>query len=350
VLKNVTAGVISIDRQGNLTTINKSAETLLHFSAAKVLGRNFREVVSQQHLPMIKGFLNELILSGKDSIRQQVNLQVGDSRVSLLLNITTLRDENGEFMGTVVVFDDLTHLIKAQRMAAWREVARRIAHEIKNPLTPVQLSAQRLRRRYLEQFQGEGEIFDECTQMIIRQVEELKNLVNEFSSFARLPASNPSPNDLNAILQETLVMYREGHPEIRLAFDAGADLPEVNVDREQIRRVMINLLSNAVAALDGKEGEIRVETRYQPDLKMVVFSVADTGCGIPAEDKPRLFEPYFSTKKTGTGLGLAIVSTIIADHNGYIRVRDNNPRGTKFIVELPVPEHLHTLDTDSGNT
>jgi two-component system nitrogen regulation sensor histidine kinase NtrY len=238
-------------------------------------------------------------------------------------------------MGTVVVFDDLSHLIKAQRMAAWREVARRIAHEIKNPLTPIQLSAQRLRRRYLERFAEDDTVFDECTMMIIKQVDELKNLVNEFSSFARMPASHPSLNDLNAIIAEALVLFQEGHKEIEFSFHPDPRIPVFSLDREQIKRVLINLLDNAVSANEG-QGSISVASSFNPTLQMVTFTVADTGCGIPPEDKPRLFEPYFSTKKSGTGLGLAIVSTIISDHNGYIRVKDNHPKGTRFIIEFPL--------------
>ena len=335
VLKNVTAGVISMDKQGNLTTINNSAEKLLKIKTGNVLGKNFREVVGAEHLPLIKDFLRDLLSSGKNSIRKQITLPVQDNKVTLLVNVTTLRDENGEFMGTVVVFDDLSHLIKAQRMAAWREVARRIAHEIKNPLTPIQLSAQRLRRRYLERFAEDDTVFDECTMMIIKQVDELKNLVNEFSSFARMPASQPSPNDLNAILAEALVLFQEGHKEIEFSFHPDRRIPIFSLDREQIKRVLINLLDNAVSA-NGGQGAIVVASSFNPALQMVTFTVADTGCGIPPEDKPRLFEPYFSTKKSGTGLGLAIVSTIISDHNGYIRVKDNIPRGTRFIVEFPL--------------
>lgn len=335
VLKNVTAGVISVDKQGNITTINKSAEKLLRIKPGKVIGKNFRTVVSNEHLPLIKDFLKDLLDSGKDSIRKQVTIPVQDSKVTLLVNVTTLRDETGEFMGTVVVFDDLTQLLKAQRMAAWREVARRIAHEIKNPLTPIQLSAQRLRRRYLDRFGEDDLVFDECTMMIIKQVDELKNLVNEFSNFARLPASNPTPNNLNEIIGEALILYQEGHKEINFSFNPDPAIPVFSLDRDQVKRVFINLIENAVAAID-EEGTIEVESNYNPDMQMVTFTVADNGCGIPAEDKPRLFEPYFSTKKSGTGLGLAIVSTIISDHNGYIRVKDNHPKGTRFIVELPV--------------
>ncbi len=335
VLRNVTAGVISLDRQGQLTTINKSAETLLKIKTGKVLGKSFRQVVGTEHLPMIKGLLKELLESGKNSIRKQITINLPENRMTLLVNVTTLRDESGEFMGTVVVFDDLSHLIKAQRMAAWREVARRIAHEIKNPLTPIQLSAQRLRRRYLEHFGADDTVFDDCTRMIIKQVDELKNLVNDFSNFARMPACNPAPNDLNEIIAETLVLYQEAHKEITFTFHPDPRLPSFNLDRDQLKRVIINLLDNALGAIEG-EGSVVIESNFSPALQMVTFSVADNGCGIPAEDKPRLFEPYFSTKKSGTGLGLAIVSTIIADHNGYIRVKDNFPKGTRFIIEMPV--------------
>ncbi|RMF46714.1 MAG: HAMP domain-containing protein [Deltaproteobacteria bacterium] len=337
VLSNVTAGVISINKTGAITTINKSAVRLLRINPHNIIGRHFREVVGPTYQPMIREFLKELVQSGRDSIRKQVNLQIQDQRLTLQVNMTTLRDENGEFMGTVVVFDDLTQLIKAQRMAAWREVARRIAHEIKNPLTPVQLSAQRLRRRYLDRFDSEDTVFDECTRMIIKQVDELKNLVNEFSNFARMPASNPAPNDLNDLVEETLVLYQEGHKEIEFNLLTDPSLPVFNLDREQIKRVVINLVDNAIDAMNGK-GRIDISTLYSPDLKMATIEVADNGSGIREEDKARLFEPYFSTKKTGTGLGLAIVATIISDHNGYIRVKDNSPTGTRFVVELPVQD------------
>ncbi len=335
VLRNVTAGVISVDKQGNLTTINKSAERLLKIKTAKVLGKNFREAVGTGNLPIIKEFLKDLVESGKDSIRKQITVPIQENRITLLVNVTTLRDESGEFMGTVVVFDDLTTLLKAQRMAAWREVARRIAHEIKNPLTPIQLSAQRLRRRYLDRFDKDDSVFDECTGMIIQQVDELKNLVNEFSNFARMPASNPAPNNLNQILTEALVLYQEGHKEINFSFHPDLQVPIFNLDRDQIKRVAINLLDNAVDASNAM-GSVTIETSYNASLQMVTFMISDTGSGISPEDKPRLFEPYFSTKKQGTGLGLAIVSSIISDHNGYIRVKDNRPQGTRFIVELPV--------------
>ena len=335
VLRNVTAGVISVDRDGVLTTINKSAERLFNIDTPQVIGRNFKEVLKSDQFDMLKGLLRDMVLSKKDSITRQVTLPIRDTKVTLLFNLTVLRDENGEFLGTVVVFDDLTQLIKAQRMAAWREVARRIAHEIKNPLTPIQLSAQRLRKRYLARFSAEDRVFDECTATIIKSVDDMKALVNEFSSFARMPAIQTAPTDLNGIIREAVALFREGHRAITFDILADGRLPLMSLDRDQIKRVFINILDNAVAAV-GEEGRIDVESRYNAELKMATITVSDTGHGIAPEDKPRLFEPYFSTKKSGTGLGLAIVNSIITDHHGYIRVRDNQPRGTRFIIELPV--------------
>lgn len=335
VLANVTAGVISIDRTGLLTTVNKSAENLLHLNAERVLGKDFRDVIPGIYMPQILSLLKDLFYSERGTVRQHMTLPIGDEKYTLMINLTTLRDKNNNFMGTVVVFDDLTQLYKAQRMAAWREVARRIAHEIKNPLTPIQLSAQRLRRRYLDRFSDDDTVFDECTQMISNQVDELKNLVNEFSNFARMPATKPEVNNLNNVIRECLTLYQQAHKNIHFIAQLAPDLPNSKFDREQMKRVLINLLENSVAAIP-KGGEITIETVYNPEINMITLNVKDSGCGISSDDKPRLFEPYFSTKRTGTGLGLAIVSTIVADHNGYIRVKDNHPQGAHFIIELPV--------------
>jgi two-component system nitrogen regulation sensor histidine kinase NtrY len=334
VLANVTAGIISVDQDGLLTHVNKSAEKLLLINLDKVSGHNFREVLRPEHLDIVKGLLRDMVLSKQNAITRQVTIPMREGDLTLLTNLTVLKDENEQFMGMVVVLDDLTSLIKAQRMAAWREVARRIAHEIKNPLTPIQLSAQRLRKRYLSRFEGEERVFDDCTAMIIKSVDELKGLVDEFSNFARMPAAIPSPNDLNAILKEALTLYQEAHRSISFRLSIDETMPLIQLDRDQIKRVLINLLDNAVAAIDG-EGEVELASTFDSELKMASFSVSDTGHGIAPEDKPRLFEPYFSRKKSGTGLGLAIVNTIVTDHHGYIRAKDNFPKGSRFIIELP---------------
>lgn len=335
VLRNVTAGVVSINKDGIITTINTSAERLLRIKTGQVIGRHFREILRSAHLEIVKEMLRDLVVAKQETISKQVSIPFDDAKLTLMVNMTLLKDENDEFVGTVVVFDDLTQLIKAQRMAAWREVARRIAHEIKNPLTPIQLSAQRLRKRYLERFSEEDTVFDQCTGTIITSVDELKTLVDEFSRFARMPSAQPTPNNLNEIIQEAVSLYQEAHRRITFNVTPDGNLPLLQLDRDQIKRVLINLLDNGVAAIDGA-GQIDVTSSYNPELRMATFTVADSGQGISADDKPRLFEPYFSTKRGGTGLGLAIVSTIIADHHGFIRVRDNEPRGARFIVELPV--------------
>jgi two-component system nitrogen regulation sensor histidine kinase NtrY len=317
-----------------ITTINTSAEQMLGVEGKAVLEKPYSDVLALEYVAQIKGLLTELRSSQKDSIERQVSLHLKDKSQTFLINLATLKDEEGKGIGLVAVFDDLTQLIKAQRVAAWREVARRIAHEIKNPLTPIQLSAQRLRKRYLERLRDDGAVFDECTRTIVTQVGELKNMVNEFSNFARLPASNPTPNHLNEIVKETLVLFQEARKEVRFEF-APQDVPVFNIDREQMKRVLINLIKNSLAAV-GREGEIKIRTSYDPRLQIVRLEVSDNGHGIPDEDKGKLFEPYYSTKKTGTGLGLTIVNTIVADHNGYIRVRDNLPQGTTFLIEFPV--------------
>ncbi|MGB9630124.1 MAG: sensor histidine kinase, partial [Thermodesulfobacteriota bacterium] len=309
VLKNVAAGVISIDEKGVVTTINTSAEQMLEVKGDGVMERNFSEVLPHEFVEEIKGLLNELKTSKKESLEKQITLHLQGKSLSLMVNLTALKDEEGKPLGFLAVFDDLTQLIKAQRMAAWREVARRIAHEIKNPLTPIQLSAQRLRKRYMEKLQHDGTVFDECTRTIVKQVEELKEMVNEFSNFARMPASNPTPNHLNEIIEESLLLFKEAHKDIRFEF-IPCELPVLNLDRDQMKRVMINLIKNSLAAID-QDGEIKIQTSYDPKLQIVRLEVSDNGIGIPDEDKGRLFEPYFSTKKTGTGLGLTIVNAII---------------------------------------
>ena len=334
VLRNVAAGVISVDREGVVRTINKSAERLLNVIPDSVLGQNFRYVIKEKHLEIVNESLRELAKSKNDTISRQIFLDVRGTRLALHLHLTMLRDEGGENLGMVVVLDDLTQMMRAQRMAAWREVARRIAHEIKNPLTPIQLSAQRLRKRYLTRFSDDEKVFDECTEMIIKSVDDLKNLVNEFSNFARMPAIQPEPNDINALIRETLTLYQEAHRGVEFSFVQDDIMPLLTIDRDQIKRAMINVLENSIAAMEEK-GVIKLSSYYDEVLKMAVLTFADDGPGIPPEDKSRLFEPYFSTKKSGTGLGLAIVSSIITDHGGFVRVRDNKPHGAVFLIELP---------------
>ena len=338
ILKSIAAGVISIDKEGNISTINKSAERMLGIEGDRVLGRRYREVLDPEYREAAREWIREINSTRKDTIEKQVTVTSKGQTLTLLVHITVLRSETGSFLGIVAIFDDLTQLVKAQRVAAWREVARRIAHEIKNPLTPIQLSAQRLRKRYGDKLTEDGAVFDECTETIMKQTGELKELVNEFSNFARMPTAKPAPNNLREIINEVLLLFKQAHKDITFEHTCEDGIPVMNLDRDQIKRVMINLFQNAVSAIEtaGNGGEVVVRTGYNDEFQMVTTEVTDTGCGIPEEDKSRLFEPYFSTKKSGTGLGLAIVNTIISDHHGYIRVKDNLPKGTKFIIELPV--------------
>lgn len=336
VLRNVAAGVISVDKSGVVATINKSAERILSIEAKQVLGRHFSEVIRDVHLEIVKESLRDMALNRQDTLARQITMDMRGERRVLQMSLTMLRDERAEILGSVLVLDDLTQMLKGQRMAAWREVARRIAHEIKNPLTPIKLSAQRLRKRYLERFtdEADGNVFDECTAMISKSVDELKLLVNEFSNFARMPAVQPTPNDLNALVRETLTLYQEGHRDVAFVFEPEKSLPLIKIDRDQIKRVLINLLENAVSAMDGK-GTVTIITSFDAELRMASCSICDDGPGIPAEIKSRIFEPYVTTKKHGTGLGLAIVTSVVSDHNGFVRLRDNRPHGACFVIELP---------------
>ncbi|MBN1883703.1 MAG: HAMP domain-containing protein [Deltaproteobacteria bacterium] len=335
ILKNVAAGVISIDRDGMITTINKSAERILAIKMARIINRPVGEVLSQDQYRALREFLDDLRDSPDRSLQRQLDIPLEDRNVTILATGNHLLDEDEKFMGVVTVFDDMTEINRAQKMYAWREVARRIAHEIKNPLTPIQLSAQRIRKKYFDMLGDDREVLEECTDTIITQVEEMKSLVDEFSHFARMPSARPRPNDLNEIVREALNLYKDAYKDITYNYQANQGLPIMQLDREQIKRALINLLDNAVEALSGT-GSIDIKTEYMKDLNVARLVIADTGPGISREGKNRLFEPYYSTKKTGTGLGLTIVNTIISDHRGYIRVIDNTPHGTKFIIDLPV--------------
>ena len=335
ILQNVAAGVISFDEKGKITTINRFAEDLLKIDKEHFLNKDFRETLNPDHLQVLESFLDKLYASSKTAIQQPLRLSIRHETFSLLMNFTKLEDDQKNPLGVVVVFDNLTELEKAQRAAAWREVAKRIAHEVKNPLTPIQLSAQRLRKRYLADLGSTGDVFDLCTRTIINQVEELKRLVSEFSNFARMPAIQKAPDSLGEMVMEVLVLYREAHKHIDFRFNTPAEIPLFNFDRKQLKRVLINLLDNAVSALND-QGEVEISLSIDQEQKKLYLEVKDNGPGVKDKDKLRLFEPNFSTKKSGTGLGLAIASTIVADHGGYVRMRDNEPTGAIFEVELPL--------------
>lgn len=334
VLENIATGVISIDRHGRIATINRSAERILGIEAQSAEGKNYRKALEFVELSGVRNLMRRMSEHGRQPVEEELSVTIENRTLNLRMNVSTLRDGQGQHMGILVVFDDLSELIKAQKMAAWQEVARRIAHEIKNPLTPIQLSAQRIRKKYAEGAPDFDKVFDEATGIIIRQVDDLKNLVNEFSNFARMPEANPAPNNLHDIITEVTTLYGGAHKDLEIEIDLDENMPVFKTDREQMKRVFVNLLENAVEAVNGT-GKVWIGTHYDENLKMAVITVADNGHGIQPEDREKLFLPYFSKKKSGTGLGLAIVHRIITDHGGYIRVRNNEPTGTRFVIELP---------------
>jgi len=335
-LRNIAAGVISVDPAGTITTMNAAAEQMLGVKADEAVGKAYSGVFQSEQLRTMREIMEQV--TGGGTVEREIKIALPDQILTAVATGAMLRGDDGETLGAMIFLEDITQIQKVQRMEAWREVARRIAHEIKNPLTPIQLSAERLRKRYAKLLDGDGGILDKCTATIITQVEDMKNLVNEFSQFARLPAAELTANNLNDIVKEALFLYKEGHKGIRFEFRQG-EIPSLELDRDQIKRVLINLLDNAVAAVEENTGEIRIATTYSPSAGIVLLEVADNGSGLAPEVRARIFEPYFSTKKEGTGLGLAIVSAIVADHRGHIRVRPNEPRGTRFIIELPVRDH-----------
>ena len=333
VLENISAGVVTLDSKGYVTTANKSAEKMLNLKSEDILKKSYKNLLRGQPLQLVEEVMEDITSSKKDAVELPLRVSIEGRSRSFLINANALKDDTGSHVGIVMLFDDLTELEKGQRMAAWREVARRIAHEVKNPLTPITLSAQRLKRKYSEQLSAP--VFNECIRMIIDNSELIRNLVNEFSSFARFPTADPKPCKLLPIIEETIALYKEGYQNITFKTNFPKKIPALNLDRQQIKQAMINLIDNAVSAIKDK-GSIVISLAHDPILKKVRLEIADNGVGISDEDKTRLFEPNFSTKKAGMGLGLTIVNSIIADHGGMISARDNIPHGAKFVVELPV--------------
>ena len=345
VLANVTAGVISTDAAGTVTTVNPAAVAMLGVSPEELLGYGLREALTTPGHEELRELVAELQPDDASSARTEpveghVTVERHGGVVTLFVTGTRLVDEGGELQGLVVFLEDVTHLLRVERMEAWREVARRIAHEIKNPLTPIQLSAQRLRRRFGPKLRDEGTVFDDCTRTIIQEVETLKTLVNEFATFARMPAAPHVLQDVHPVIDEALVLFREAHPDIRFSVTRGRDVPQVEIDRTGVKRALVNVLDNAVAAVQAlPPAEVRhveVGTSHDRALGVLRVEICDNGAGVSVDVRDRVFEPYVSTKVEGTGLGLAIVSAILADHKGFVRLRENLPRGSRFVLEFPV--------------
>jgi two-component system, NtrC family, nitrogen regulation sensor histidine kinase NtrY len=332
ILERITTGVVSVDADGAITTVNGAAARLLSLDRS-IVGQPVRAVFERPDLQPIGALLAGAGRAKAEPAAQEIAIARQGQEVHLAAVATALVGDSGAPEGVVLVLDDVTPLIRAQKVAAWREVARRLAHEIKNPLTPIQLCAERLRRHFATAAPAAQALVDECTDTIVGEVESLKGLVDEFSQFARMPAPRTVPTDLDQLIVETLALYNGIFTDVRIEHRL-ALVPLVRLDAEQIRRVLINLVDNAIEAMERK-GAIIVETHRDPANSVVRVVVADDGPGIPAAEREKLFLPYYSTKRRGSGLGLAIVRRIIAEHGGNIDVGDNTPRGTRFTIELP---------------
>lgn len=338
ILENIRSGVISLDGEGRVITINRAALSILNLSPDSVIGKNYREILSVINSQSLQELLYGIKLKTLERIEKEVGATINGRRVLLRVTIMSLRDRDSNYLGLLVVFDDLTDIIKAQKAIAWQEVARRMAHEIKNPLTPIKLSTERMLRKWENNDPDFADTFKKSTKTIIKEVDSLKKLVDEFSRFGKMPEVNKVPSDIGTIIGEVANLYR-AYKNFKINVSIPEDLPLIELDGEQFKRVMINLFDNALQAM-GDSGTIEVTVDCDTSLNRISIDVADSGPGIKEEDKEKLFLPYFSTKKGGTGLGLAIANRVITEHMGYLRVRDNIPRGTVFTIELPIKERL----------
>jgi two-component system nitrogen regulation sensor histidine kinase NtrY len=343
ILESIPNGVLSLNAERRVTHVNHALIRLFHPSGTEsgvphvLIGVPLREVFAPEILDSLEPLLRRAERMGTTTTQMEMTMEGATANVAV--TIATLRHD-GQPLGYVMVFEDLSELLKAQKQAAWREVARRVAHEIKNPLTPIALSAERIRRHLQRGARPDTaslQAVQSCADTIAAAVETVRTLVDEFSTLARFPTAQPQPSRINSIIENTLAMFDGRLENIRIRKFLAPDLPEVMADPEAIKRALANLLDNAAEAMQNAMfREIQISTALAPSRDAVEITVADTGHGVTQELKERLFLPYFSTKKRGTGLGLAIVSRIIEDHHGSIRVEENRPVGAKFIVELPV--------------
>ncbi len=332
VLENMAAGVIFTDGEGRILVCNRAALNMLRQRESEVVGKTAVEAWGQSQRDRLASFLAAPLDPGR-RLTLQLRLVLSGELKTFEAKMKTLADRQGAPAGRVVVLEDLTELIKAQHLAAWNEAARRIAHEIKNPLTPIQLSAERLARR-AESGDGPGaEATREATEIIVREVEAMRRMVDEFSRFARMPGPKPREVELQRLVDDTLHLYVSIKQGVEVAGSVEEGLETAVLDGEQIKRALINLLDNAIQATEAP-GSVTVDVRREEGRLQI--AVADTGAGIPEAAREKLFLPHFSTKGRGTGLGLAIVHRIVTDHHGSIRVEDNDPRGTVFVIDLPI--------------
>lgn len=340
VLTGVSAGVIGLDSEGRIDLPNKRASELLGMELEQLIGHNLSDVVPEMTKVLKQGQLpSSTTTSGLD---REIVIERADLTVTLLVRITRQLD-NGQLTGMVVTFDDITALMNAQRQAAWADVARRIAHEIRNPLTPIQLAAERLKRKYLKEITTDPETFEVCTDTIIRQVGDIGRMVDEFSNFARMPAPTMSDVDLADLCRQQVFLQRNANPDI----EYDVDIPETVhqwCDGRQLAQVITNVLQNAKDAIDGRPGadltDGRISLILMQNQTHTAIIVSDNGKGFPTEHRDRLTEPYVTTREKGTGLGLAIVKKIVEDHDGTLVLGDADPIGAKVTLTLPTQVNL----------
>jgi two-component system nitrogen regulation sensor histidine kinase NtrY len=333
ILENINSGVIFLDNTGKILTINKAACSILNVIPEYIEGKNYTALIESLHSTDLTQMVKSI--EGKEirDITREVKVNIRGRIAMLRIYISGIRElSSSKALGMLVVFDDLTDIIKAQKATTWQEVAQRLAHEIKNPLTPIKLSTERLIKKWQQKDEDFESVFDRSTKTIISEVESLKRLVDVFSKYGKMPELNKAPVNIAELIEGVTALYKGFKDlEINVAIDKG--VPVVNLDTEQFKRVLINIMDNAIKAMQNK-GVIGIHVTTNENN--VIIDVADTGPGIPDEEKENLFLPYFSKRKDGTGLGLAIANKIVTDHGGRIRVRNNIPRGSIFTVEIPV--------------
>ncbi|MBC8167638.1 MAG: PAS domain S-box protein [Bryobacteraceae bacterium] len=331
ILESIPTGVISISAEGQIQAVNRALKGLL--PADKVdSAMTIKDLFQPEDLAEIRYLMNRA--RRLKVAASQLELRRDDKVMHVSLTIAALEDRLKP--GFVIVLEDTSDMLRAQKSAAWHEVARRIAHEIRNPLTPIALCAERIERQLDRSTPDTSRILRECSQIISSEVESLRTLVDEFSQFARFPSAQPVPSDLNDVVENALSAFAGRLGGIEVIRDLAPELPTVNLDREQFKRLVVNLVDNAAEAMHASLVRRLYIGTSTPGPEGVELIIADTGCGVSLEDRERLFLPYFTTKSRGTGLGLAIVNHIVSEHSGQIRVEENKPSGTRFIVELPV--------------
>lgn len=341
VFANIAAGVIAVDSQGVVTAFNEAAGALLGLEGADKIGRDIRSVLG---VDLVPAFWDQVVGEGgvgMASATREIDLRSVGIDMALFVAVTAVRDEYKDDLGLVLVFDDATERVKQQRVMAWREVASRIAHEIKNPITPIKLSAERLLRRFVNRFEGDDrDVFEKCVESILVQVDSLKNLVNEFGKFARMPAIQPTMCEIRPVIEGAVEVFKQGYAGVRFSMRVESALPLLRIDPEQINRAFVNVIGNAVDAVKSlSEGaHVAIDCYFDEKIRKVVVEIADNGPGIASEVKDRVFDPYVSSKDQGTGLGLAITSQIVSDHGGYVRIAHTGALGTMMRIELPVPD------------